>query len=290
MDALTERSRQLRFLMCPPRHYTVSYSINPWMQPQAWADAAITLHAEAEQQWSGLCRTLLAAGAAIEQIEPATGLPDLVFTVNAAVVLDRKVVLSRFRHGVRRNEEPVFSAALKALASRGLIDEIAQLPPGIVLEGAGDCIWDRWRGLFWMGCGFRSDASAARILEQQLGQPCLALTLVDPQFYHLDTAFCPLPCGGVIYFPGALNASALVKIHHHVSPKNRIVLDKSDAMQFAANAICVQDTLVLSSCSEALRQTLSKRGYVVVETPLHAFLRGGGSARCLTLRLDHRSG
>jgi N-dimethylarginine dimethylaminohydrolase len=123
-----------------------------------------------------------------------------------------------------------------------------------------------------------------------LGVRCLALRLADPRFYHLDTAFCALPCGSVIYYPAAFTSAALAAIHAHVAPAERIALDQTDATRFAANAVCVGVTLVLSSCSEALRERLGERGYAVVETPLHAFLRSGGSACCLTLRLDHRSG
>jgi len=275
--------------MCPPRHFAVTYSINPWMDPDAWAAGGAVLHAEAERQWAALHRALRAAGAAIEMVEPEPGLPDLVFTANAAVVLDRKAVLANFRHGERRSEQPVFEKAFAALAASGLIDEVFGLPDGVMLEGAGDCIFDQSRRLFWMGCGFRSDAAAARPLERHLGAPCLTLPLAAASFYHLDTAFCALPCGGVIYYPEAFTAAALAVIEAHVAPADRIVLDAADAARFAANAVCLDGTIVLSSASAALRQNLQERGYVVVETPLHAFLRSGGSACCLTLRLDHRS-
>ena len=146
---------QLRFLMCPPRHFAVSYSINPWMDPAAWTAGAAALHAQAELQWAGLRRVLLGLGAAVETVEAATGLPDLVFTANGAVVLDGKAVLARFRHGERQNEEPVFASAFAVLKARGFVDDIVELPDGVMLEGAGDCIFDSARGLFWMGYGFR---------------------------------------------------------------------------------------------------------------------------------------
>jgi N-dimethylarginine dimethylaminohydrolase len=280
---------QPRFLMCPPRHFAVSYSINPWMDPQTWAADGAVLHEAAQRQWSGLRQTLLAAGAAIEIVPPATGLPDLVFTANAAVVLDRKVVLASFRHSERQAERPVFAKAFRALERAGLIDEILELPAGMTLEGAGDCIWDRHRGLFWMGCGFRSDAAAGRALERHLGQGCLALPLADSRFYHLDTAFCALPCGAIIYYPAAFTPSALALIHDFVAPAERVALDGADATRFAANAVCVGHTIVLSSISVALQRRLEERGYAVAETPLDVFQRSGGSACCLTLRLDHRS-
>jgi N-dimethylarginine dimethylaminohydrolase len=274
--------------MCPPRHFAVTYSINPWMDPRSWAGDG-QLHAEAERQWTALREALIDAGAVVETIAPVTDLPDLVFTANAAVVLDGKAVLSRFRHPERRNEEPVFAADFAALAARGLLDDVLQLPDGIILEGAGDCIWDARRRLFWLGSGFRSDIAAAPFLERQFGHGCLPLSLADACFYHLDTALCALPCGAVMYYPGAFTPSARATIEAQVAPEHRIALDRADAERFAANAVCVGNTIVLSSCSNALRLKLQERSYTVVETPLHAFLRSGGSACCLTLRLDHRS-
>ena len=289
IHATPAQTPQPRFLMCSPRHFAVTYSINPWMDPQAWADGGAALHADAQRQWAGLCVALVAAGAAIETLELVPGVPDLVFTANAAVVLDRKVVLARFRHGERQGEEPLFEASFRALQARAMIDEILQLPASITLEGAGDCIWDPRRGLFWIGSGFRSDATAGRILDQYLGVRCLTLGLADPNFYHLDTALCVLPCGSAIYYPAAFTPAALAAIHELVTPGDRIALDHADAARLAANAVCFGRSLVLSSCSETLRRDLEGRGYTVVETPLHAFLHSGGSACCLTLRLDHRS-
>jgi N-dimethylarginine dimethylaminohydrolase len=276
-----------RFLMCPPRHFAVTYSINPWMDPGAWAAGGAALNRTANGQWAGLHLALAAAGARVETIEPEPGLPDLVFTANAAVVLDGKALLARFRYGERQGEEPVFAAAFAALKARGLVEEIVLMPAGVSLEGAGDCIWDPSRRLLWMGCGFRSDAAAAPVLERQFGVECMTLPLADPRFYHLDTAFCALPCGSVIYYPAAFAAEALARIHEHVASAARIELTGADAARFAANAVCVGGTIILSSCSAALRRSLEERGYTVVETPLDLFQRSGGSACCLTLRLDH---
>ena len=181
---------QPRFLMCPPQHFAVTYSINPWMDPKAWADSGAELHATAARQWQGLHRALVRHGAAIETVAPEPGLPDLVFTANAAVVLDGKALLARFRHPERRGEEPAYASAFRALKARGLIGEIFEMPEGLALEGAGDCLWDAARGLFWMGCGFRSDAAASAVVEERFGVRCVPLALADPSFYHLDTAFC----------------------------------------------------------------------------------------------------
>jgi len=282
-------TRKPRYLMCAPRHFAVTYSINPWMDPKAWAGRGAALHAEAVAQWDGLHRALASHGALIEQVEPAEGLPDLVFTANAAVVLDGKALLARFRHKERQGEEPVYAAAFRALQERGMIGELVEMPKGVALEGAGDCLWDARRGLFWMGSGFRSDPAAGAVVEKTFGVPCVPLELADPSYYHLDTALSPLPCGGVIYYPGAFTGKARAEIEARVAPADRIALDADDAAHFAANAAVFDRTLILSSCSGKLRAALEQRGYDVVETPLSAFQRSGGSACCLTLRLDRRA-
>jgi N-dimethylarginine dimethylaminohydrolase len=259
------------------------------MDPKAWAATGHALHAKAQQQWDGLHRAMIRHGASVDVLVPAPGLPDLVFTANAAVVLDGKALLTRFRHPERRREEPIYAEGFHALKQRGLIDQVIAMPDDVVLEGAGDCLWDARRGLFWMGTGFRSDKRAAAVVDDIFGVACVPLDLADPSFYHLDTALCPLPCGGVIYHPGAFTGEARAAIELRVAPADRIALDIADAELFAANAVCFGRVIVMSSCSAALRRTLEQRGYTVVTTLLDAFLRSGGSACCLTLRLDRSS-
>lgn len=273
--------------MCRPRYFAVTYKINPWMDPAAWHQGGHVLHATAVRQWQGLFGAL---GARVELLEPEDGLPDLVFTANSAVVLDGKALLARFRYTQRQSEEPVFAAAFDILRRRGLIDEVVTLPSGVTLEGAGDCLWDAHRRVFWMGCGFRSGVEVREVVAAQFGVPCVALPLTDPAFYHLDTCFSPLPRGVVMYYPAAFTTEALTLIHARVAPEQRIPLAPDDAARFAANAVSFGRIIVLSSCSDTLRARLRERGYIVVQTPLTAFQHSGGSACCLTLRLDHDSG
>lgn len=289
MNAPLAAKQTPRLLMCRPRFFAVNYSINPWMDPAAWARDGAAHAARAARQWTALHRALRGAGAKIDLVDPQPDLPDLVFTANAAVVLDGKALLARFRHGERRGEEPVFLAAFRALQQRGLIGSVEEMPAGVPLEGAGDCIWDPKRSLFWMGCGPRSDAAARAVVEDTFGVEAVALPLADPRFYHLDTAFCALPCGAVMYYPGAFTAEGLAAIHQRVAPAERIALGPADAERFAANAVHLGGAIVMSSASALLRRQLEARGYRVIARPLDAFLKSGGSACCLTLRLDHRS-
>jgi N-dimethylarginine dimethylaminohydrolase len=275
-----------RFLMCRPEHFGVIYAINLWMDPAGWARHHDSLVPASQQEWDGLYRTLTSLGAEIELVSPAPGLPDLVFTANAAVVLDRRVLLARFRHAERRREEPWFEIAFAALQARGLVDDIAALPGALILEGAGDCVWDESRNLFWVGYGPRSSRSADRIVEDVFGVRTIALELADPRFYHLDTALCPLSGGEVMYAPIAFTAAGRAAIRALVPSAQRIEIEEDDACRLAANAVCLGNTVVLSSCSERLRAMLAERGYGVIATPLPSFLKSGGSAFCLTLRLD----
>ncbi len=279
-----------RFLMCPPEHFAVTYTINPWMDPQSWAREEGALALSSRREWAALRRTLQGLGAAIELAEPAPGLPDLVFTANAAVVLDRKVLLASFRHPQRQGEEEHFAQAFRALATRGLVDTVTRLPCGLRLEGAGDCVWDDTRQLFWMGHGPRSDAAASHVVADTFGVETVALELADPRFYHLDTALCPLPRGEVLFVPGAFAPEGRAIIHALVEPAARIEVPQADAACLAANAVAVNDTLVMPACSDELRARLTARGYRPLVVPLPSFRRSGGSAFCLTLRLDRVSG
>ena len=273
--------------MCRPHYFGVSYVINPWMDPRAWASHGFAKSKAAELQWTALYNALVNAGGAIECIEPQPDLPDLVFTANAAIVLDGKALLSRFRHPERQREEPVFAAAFRRLQADGQINTVTELPGNIVLEGAGDCIWDAHRGQFWMGYGPRSHSAAASLVADYFGVDCIALELADPTFYHLDTAIHTLPTGEVIYYPAALTGRARRFIEERVVPEKRIILEPPDALKFAANAVSFRHFVILSSCTNVLRAILHERGFAVVETPLNAFQLSGGSACCLTLRLDY---
>jgi N-dimethylarginine dimethylaminohydrolase len=285
---MTVRS-QARFLMCAPEHYEVSYAINPWMDPAHWSQNGRALAKAARQEWVALRRALIGLGATVDLVPPVPGQPDLVFTANSAVVLDGKALLARFRHPERRGEEPHYAAAFHALKRRGLIASVASLPDGVVLEGAGDCVWDEARNLFWMGYGQRSDRAARGVVEATFGAEVVPLELSDPRFYHVDTALSPLSGGEIMYVPSAFTAAGRAAIAECTTPTERIAVTDANAGRLAANSVCVGRTVVSPGCTDELRHALEVRGYRVIVTPLHAFLHGGGAAFCLTLRLDRRS-
>ncbi len=268
--------QQARFLMCPPDHFGVEYVINPWMQGQLSA----TNNEVADRQWLQL-RQILSRYATVASLPPVKGLPDLVFTANAAVLFGQTAVLSSFRFPERQPEAEHFG---KWLTQEGFTVET--LPNGVRFEGAGDALFDRSHPLLWFGHGYRSELGAQSHLQQHLRVEVQPLELCDPRFYHLDTCFCPLEGGYLLYFPPAFTAASNQAIESRVSQEKRIAVLEADAVRFACNAVNLGTKVVLNDASEDLKEQLNECGFEVIKTPVTEFMRSGGAAKCLSLRLD----
>ncbi len=261
--------------MCAPDFYDVDYVINPWMEGNIHRSS----QAQAQAQWQQL-HEMLKELATVDLIPPQPGLPDMVFTANAGLVLGNKVVVSRFLHKERRGEEPHFKAWFE---KEGF--EVFELPPELPFEGAGDALLDREGRWLWAGYGFRSELDSHPLLAQWLDIEVLSLHLIDSRFYHLDTCFCPLTGGYLLYYPDAFDAYSNRLIELRVPAAKRIPIGESDALNFACNAVNVGQTVIMNKASGSLRQRLTSLGFVVRETPLTEFLKAGGAAKCLTLRI-----
>lgn len=278
------------FLLTDPAHFAVTYTINPWMRPSAWAENPAGHLAAARRSFRSLTAALAAAGARLEVVPGVVGLPDMVFPANAAIVLDRRALLARFRHRERRGEERHFREHFRRLLERGVIvDEVAQVPQNCFQEGAGDCIWDGVRGRFWAGYGQRSTRRAAAEVSAFFGRETTALELVSPRFYHLDVCFCPLRGGEILYYPPAFSAASLAAIRDVVAAADLIEATDEDAARFNVNAVNVDDQLVMAKASPTLVSRLAERGYRVSQVDLMPFIMAGGGAYCMTLRLDRSS-
>lgn len=276
IDHLPGQPTEDTFLMCAPDHFEVSYVINPWMT----GNVAHSNRSVAMQQWLELVEAI-GQIANIELVHPKPGVPDLVFTANAGVVLGKKVVLSRFRHVERQAEEAYFE---EVFAARGF--DVLTLPPELPFEGAGDALMDRSDNLLWFGHGHRSDIGCATKLSELLDIEVQPLKLVDARFYHLDTCFCPLAGGYVMYFPEAFDAASLAHIAARVPADKLIVVGTEDALHFACNTVNSGRHLFLNQASAMLVAKLHARGFVVHQTALTEFLKAGGAAKCLTLKLN----
>jgi N-dimethylarginine dimethylaminohydrolase len=282
-------STQPVIMMCRPRHFEVSYVINPWMQPDEWAENSVALALESSDGWEVLTRKLQELGARIDYLEPQPGLPDLVFTANAAVVMDGKALVARFRHPERQGEEPHNLAYFEAMVAQGRLSKAEMMPGGICLEGAGDCVWDEQRNLFWMGYGPRSDRSADGPVRDFFGLDVIPLELVNPRYYHMDTALVPLSGGEIMYFPGAFSAEGQAMIVERAGAGNVIAVPEEDASRLSVNAVNLGRDIVLAQASPRFEAMLVERGYALHKLPISSFSKSGGSAFCLTLRLDRTS-
>jgi N-dimethylarginine dimethylaminohydrolase len=272
--------------MTDPSHYDVSYAINPWMRPDAWRDDPEANRRHARDAFEALQNALRRAGAEIVLIDGVEGLPDMVFPANAAVVFDGRAIVARFRFPERQGESAHFRAAFESLRQRGLLAEVADFPDGIHQEGAGDCIWDRTRGHFWVGHGQRSTHDSVAALADFFGRPMISLELVNDRFYHLDTCFCVLPRGQILYYPPAFSPDGLSAIRAQVPAADLIEASDEDAARFCVNAVALGDNVVMAEPAPDLIERLAAHGYQVHGVPLAPFILSGGGAYCMTLRLD----
>jgi N-dimethylarginine dimethylaminohydrolase len=262
-----------RILMCPPDYYGIEYEINPWMDRGRGADRE-----RAMAQWQALYETLTGpVGATVELMEPVKGLPDMVFTANAGLVAGQRFIPSRFRHSVRAGEEPHFR---RWFERHGY--EVVSLPEGCIFEGAGDAL--ACGETLYAGYHFRSHVSSHRELSRLLGARVLSLELTDPHFYHLDTCFCPLGTAGAIYYPSAFDRYARQVLE--ASIRQPVLAEPEDATRFGCNAVVVDRHVVMNAGCLTLRERLAEAGYMVHEVDLSEYLKSGGAAKCLTLRLD----
>ena len=265
------------FLMCPPEYFDVAYVINPWMQ----GNMRNIDNRLAKKQWRGLYDTIQ-RHARVRLMHPEPSSPDMVFTANAGLVLDRTFIVSRFRHLERQSEEPYFA---EWFVEHGYDVEVG--PADVHFEGAGDALFDRGLPVLWLAHGHRSMAGAqafiASSMTAQAAIEIVALELVDERFYHLDTCFCPLDGGALLYYPQAFSAASLASIEARVPEAKRIVCGDVDAQAFACNAVNIGKTVIVNAATPAFVDALAAHGYTVEQNPLSEFMKAGGSAKCLTL-------
>ena len=264
--------RQPRILMCPPDHYGIEYEINPWMSRSQGSTRET-----AQRQWSALYEILRSLGVTIELMTPQPGLPDLVFTANAGLVYGSRFFSSRFRYEVRARETPHFDAWF---AAHGY--SVEHLPQGMYFEGAGDALF--CGPILVAGYRIRSDVQGHQYLAKVLGKLVLPLELINPRFYHLDTCFCPLAPGEALYYSAAFDAYGQKVLRNQIP--RLLAVNEAEAHRFACNAVVVGKTVVTNTGCDRLAADLKSWGYETVATELDEFLKAGGSAKCLTLRLD----
>jgi len=263
---------QPTILMCPPDHYGIEYEINPWMDKTKGADRP-----RAQAQWQALHDTLVSLGVDVRLMSAVKGLPDLVFTANAGLIWRSTAFVATFRHGARQGETPIDEAWFKGCGFRTVMP-----PETMDLEGAGDALF--CGDTLFGGYLIRSDARALQWVGERIGCRVIPLQLVNDYYYHLDTCFCPLRPDQALYFPGAFDRYGLQALEDSID--DLIPVAEEEAARFACNAVVVGKHVVLNSGCPKLEATLRSKGYTPHATDLSEYIKSGGSAKCLTLRLD----
>jgi N-dimethylarginine dimethylaminohydrolase len=260
--------------MCPPWYFTVSYVINPWMDPSQPVDAV-----QAMAQWTALADTHRALGHAVELIDPEPGLPDMVFAANAATVIGGVVLGARFRDAQRAAEAEHYRHWFMAHGASDLV------MPSAVNEGEGDLAWTG--RLLLAGTGFRTEPAAHPEAQEALGVPVVSLRLVDPYYYHLDTCLLVLddsPIDPLIaYYPAAFSPGSQ-RVLERLFP-DAVIASAADAACLGLNGVSDGCSVVLPAEAVDLGCALAARGFEPVFVDVSELRRAGGGPKCCTLEL-----
>jgi N-dimethylarginine dimethylaminohydrolase len=257
-----------RYLMCPPTFFAVRYSINPWMRLDDPVDVD-----RAGRQWRRLRDQLVSLGHHVDVMTPDPELPDLVFAANGGIVVGDRALVPRFRHPERQPESPVYAEALRGLGITQV--ETAQF----VNEGEGDFLLTGDR--FLAGTGLRSDPRSVDEVAEYFELPVVRLTLVDPRFYHLDTALARLGADMVAYWPGAFDDRSR-GVLRELFP-DAVIAAEEDAAALALNMVSDGSTVIMAPGRDALASDIEERGFLVEPLSVDELRKSGGGAKCCVL-------
>ncbi|MFF4773611.1 dimethylargininase [Microtetraspora fusca] len=262
------------YLMCRPEFFAVTYAINPWMDPDQGADTA-----RAVRQWEELRAAYERLGHKVSLIDPVDGLPDMVFAANGALVVDGRVYGAKFTHAERAAEGPAY---LRWFADRGF----ETMAPTHTNEGEGDFL--TLDDVVLAGTGFRTDVAAHVEAQEFVGRPVVTLRLIDPRFYHLDTALFPLDGHNVAYYPGAFSEGSR-NVLRRMFP-DAVIATEEDAAVLGLNAVSDGANVVINAEATGLSRELERLGYNVVPVELSELRKAGGGPKCCTLEIREVTG
>ncbi|WP_238439456.1 dimethylargininase [Microbacterium sp. JZ31] len=279
---MSERiAHRRRYLMCRPEHFTVSYSINPWMEPANPTDTALAV-----AQWQKLYDTYLELGHEVELIDPLPGYPDMVYTANGGFVIDGVAYGPEFRYVERQGEAPAFIDWFRA---NGFDTRV----PEEVNEGEGDFLLAG--DVILAGTGFRSTGDSHAEVARVFNREVVSLMLVDPRFYHLDTAIAILDPvvedgaePGIAYLPHAFDDASRAELERRFP--NAIRVSDADGAVFGLNSASDGRNVIISPRAKGFEAQLRERGYNPILVDLSELLLGGGGIKCCTLELRGAAG
>jgi len=258
-----------RVLMCRPEHFTVSYRINPWMHPEDPTDTSLAL-----RQWSVLYDTYIQLGFQVDLIDPVPGLPDMVYAANGGFVLDGIAYGAKFHYVERGPEGPAY---MEWFRSQGL--EVVE--PIATNEGEGDflLVGDS----IVAASGFRSDTRSHQEIADIYGRDVVSLQLVNPSFYHLDTALAVLDSSTIAYLPSAFDERSLGILRERYP--DAIIATEEDAAVLGLNSFSDGHNVVIAKRAITFAKDLAERGFNPIGVDLSELLLGGGGVKCCTLEL-----
>ncbi|WP_127543273.1 dimethylargininase [Actinoplanes sp. OR16] len=266
---MTSHAMPRRYLMCRPTHFAVTYRINPWMDPAAPYDNALAV-----SQWETLRQTFLDLGHTVELIDPLPGLPDMVFAANGGTVVDGRVLGVQFRDAERADEAPAYASWFRG---RGF--EVRE--PKHTNEGEGDILLAG--DVLLAGTGFRTAHASHAETQEFLRRPVITLQLVDPAYYHLDTALCVLDETNIAYLPQAFSPGSQ-SVLRQLYP-NAIIATPEDAAVLGLNAVSDGRNVILPVQAASLNRALTEAGYQTIGVDLSELRKAGGGPKCCTLEV-----
>ena len=269
-DRSRERASTPRhYAMTAPTFFAVEYAINPWMDTSTSVDTHLAMN-----QWESLRQTYKELGHTVEQIEPVAGLPDMVYAANGGLLVNGKAVAAKFAHPQRAGE----SVAYAEWMSRHGYEPVETRHAN---EGQGDLLVAG--PVVLAGYGFRTDRRAHDEIAAAIGMPLISLELVDPRFYHLDTALAVLDDTTIAYYPAAFSDDSRGRLVD-LFP-DAIEVATPDACVLGLNAVSDGLHVVHPAAANGFADQLSDAGFVPVGVDLSELLKGGGSIKCCTLEV-----
>jgi N-dimethylarginine dimethylaminohydrolase len=265
----TKKAQPKTVLMCRPDYFTVSYRINPWMFPENPTDQSL-----AAAQWQSLYDTYLRLGFDVQLIDPLPGLPDMVYAANGGFVLDGIAYEAKFRYPERQPEGPAYLAHLAGLGfdAREAVEKN---------EGEGDFLLVG--DVILAAHGFRSESDSHREVAEVFGRDVVSLKLINPSFYHLDTALAVLDDETIAYLPSAFDDQSRAILEERYP--EAIIATEEDAAVLGLNLFSDGLNVVMAEQAHTLRVELEARGFNTHSVDLSELLLGGGGVKCCTLEL-----
>jgi N-dimethylarginine dimethylaminohydrolase len=268
-DTTERRARIRRYVMTPPQFFAVDYAINPWMDTKTPVDTTVAI-----AQWEHLRDTYVRLGHVVDLVAPVPGLPDMVYAANGGLILDGTAVVARFKYPQRQRESAAYADWMR---SNGYTAVQTQH----VNEGQGDLL--PVGEMILAGTGFRTDPRAHGEIAEIFGRPVVSLQLVDPRFYHLDTALSVLDDTTIAYYPPAFTESSRAQLDT-LFP-DAILVETADAYAFGLNAVSDGRHVVYPGAAVGFAEQLSRAGFEPIGVEMSELLKGGGSVKCCTLEV-----